>query len=549
MLGGNLRRKKQAPCFPHFSTTDNEQKRQTMVSQKDLVLAVDFGTQSVKALIFNQLGQIVARHDVSIQPYFSSKPGWAEQDPDIFWQSFCQACQGVMQKDPLVQDRLAGLALTTQRGTVINLDRYGHPLRPAIVWLDQRKIHRIPPIDGWWGILFKIAGLRRTIVYLQSESEANWIAQHQPDIWQETDKFLLLSGYLTYKLTGRFVDSVGCQVGYIPFDYRKLCWASPRSWKWQVLPLRRNQLPELVPPGHLLGEVYGSAAKDTGLPSGLPLFAAAADKACEVVGSGGISPTVGCLSYGTTATINVTSNRYLESIRLLPAYPSVIPGRYSMEIQIYRGFWMISWFKEQFGFPEQQAADEKGLEVENLFEDLVDTVPPGSHGLVLQPFWSPGLKSPGPEAKGSIIGFSDVHTRAHLYRSILEGLAYALRHGKERIEKRTKIPMTSLRVSGGGSRSNSAMQLTADVFGMPAARPHLPETSALGAAMTAFVGLGIYPDFDTAIEAMVRKGDIFEPDMSVHRLYDSIYREVYTKIYWRLKPLYRRIRDITGYPK
>jgi sugar (pentulose or hexulose) kinase len=165
-----------------------------------------------------------------------------------------------MQVNSWVQDRLAGLTLTTQRGTVINLDRNGQPLRPAIVWLDQRKTHGMSPVGGWWGILFKVAGLRRTIAYLQAESEANWIAHHQPDIWLNTDKFLLLSGYLTYKLTGRFVDSIGCQVGYIPFDYRKLRWASPRSWKWQVLPIHRNQLPELVAPGHLLGEVCGSAA-------------------------------------------------------------------------------------------------------------------------------------------------------------------------------------------------------------------------------------------------------------------------------------------------
>ena len=111
-------------------------------------------------------------------------------------------------------------------------------------------------------------------------------------------------------------------------------------------------------------------------------------------------------------------------------------------------------------------------------------------GLMLQPFWSPGLKLPGPEAKGAIIGFGDVHTRAHLYRSILEGLAYALREGKERIEKRTSIPVTKLRVSGGGSQSKSAMQLTADIFGMPTARSHIYETSGLGASIDVAVGLG-----------------------------------------------------------
>ncbi len=520
-----------------------------MTQTKDLILAVDIGTQSVKALAFDQQGRIMARNVVAIRPYYARYPGWAEQDPEVFWQAFCQACQKLMQPGGVERDRLAGLTLTTQRGTVINLDHNGLPLRPAIVWLDQRKTHGLPPVGGWWGVLFRLTGLRRTMAYLQTEAEANWIASHQPDIWQNTDKYLLLSGYLTYKLTGRFVDSVGCQVGYIPFDYRKLRWASARDWKWRVLPIQHDQLPELVSPGNQMGDVCRQAAKESGLPAGLPLVAAAADKACEVVGSGGITPEVGCLSYGTTATINVTNAKYMEPVRLLPAYPSVIPGHYTMEIQIYRGFWMVSWFKEEFGFPEQQMAAEKGLEIETLFEDLVAKVPPGTQGLMLQPFWSPGLKQPGPEAKGAIIGFGDVHTRAHLYRSILEGLAYALRQGKERIEKRTKIPMTSLRVSGGGSRSNSAMQLTADVFGMPTARPHTYETSGLGAALTAFVGLGFHPDCSSAVAAMVRIGQVFEPDMAAHHVYDSLYRDVYKKLYRRLKPLYRRIREITGYPE
>jgi sugar (pentulose or hexulose) kinase len=133
---------------------------------------------------------------------------------------------------------------------------------------------------------------------------------------------------------------------------------------------------------------------------------------------------------------------------------------------------------------------------EKLLDDLVADVPPGCEGLVLQPYWSPGLKVPGPEAKGAVIGFGDVHTRAHLYRAILEGLAYGLREGKERLERRTATPITELRVSGGGSQSDAAMQLSADIFGLPATRPHVYETSGLGAAIDAAVGLKLHPDFD-----------------------------------------------------
>jgi sugar (pentulose or hexulose) kinase len=335
----------------------------------------------------------------------------------------------------------------------------------------------------------------------------------------------------------------------MPFDYKRLQWAKSWDWKWRAIPMDPALLPDLIPPTEPLGEITPAAAEATGIPQGLPLIAAAADKACEVLGSGGLKPHVGCLSYGTTATINTTHRNYTEIIPLIPPYPAAVPGAYNMEIQIYRGYWMVSWFKREFGLREKQLAADRNVEPEDLFDNLVEEVPAGSMGLMLQPYWSPGLKSPGPEAKGSIIGFGDVHTRAHLYRSILEGLAYALREGKERTEQRTKIPITELRVSGGGSQSDAAMQLTADVFNLPTARPHTYETSGLGAAIDVAVGLSLHPDFETAVGAMTRVRDVFEPNPAHREVYDDLYKRVYKQMYDRLQPLYEEIRRITGYPE
>jgi sugar (pentulose or hexulose) kinase len=209
---------------------------------------------------------------------------------------------------------------------------------------------------------------------------------------------------------------------------------------------------------------------------------------------------------------------------------------------------MVSWFKREFGLREQRIAAERGIEPEQLFDELVNAVPPGSMGLVLQPYWSPGVKVPGPEAKGAVIGFGDVHTRAHLYRAILEGLAYALREGAERCQRRSGVTLEEVRVAGGGSQSDAAMQITADVFGLPAARPQVSEASGLGAAIDAAVGCGLHPDVETAVREMTRLGRVFEPDPSTRRLYDDLYREVYLGMYRRLRPLYERIRSITGYP-
>ncbi|MDW8318679.1 MAG: FGGY-family carbohydrate kinase [Anaerolineae bacterium] len=517
---------------------------------RDLLLAIDHGTQSVRGLVFDLQGNLLAKSQVPIEPYVSPQPGWAEQDPEYFWRSLCQACQALWARPdgPALRARLAGAALTTQRGTVIPVDRQGRPLRPAIVWLDQRRTEGLPPVGGLWGLAFRAARMSETVAYLQAEAEANWIRVNQPEVWRATHKYLFLSGFLTHRLVGRFVDSVGCQVGYVPFDYKHLRWADDRDWKWQAVPMDRSLLPDLLPPTALLGEITAEAAEATGLPVGLPLVAAAADKACEVIGSGALQPHVGCLSYGTTATINTTHRRYVEVIPLIPPYPAAVPGAYSLEVQIYRGYWMVSWFKQQFGHPEQRAAENLGTTPEALFDRLVNQVPAGSQGLILQPYWSPGLKVPGPEAKGAVIGFGDVHTRAHLYRAIIEGLAYALREGKERSEQRSGAAITELRVSGGGSQSDAAMQITADVFNLPAARPHLYETSGLGAAMDAAVGLGLHPSFEAAVDAMTRIRQVFTPDPARVQIYDELYRRVYRQMYGRLRPLYEAIREITGYP-
>ena len=193
-------------------------------------------------------------------------------------------------------------------------------------------------------------------------------------------------------------------------------------------------------------------------------------------------------------------------------------------------------------------AHERGIEAEALFDELVAAVPIGAMGLMLQPYWSPGLRKPGPEAKGAVIGFGDVHTRAHLCRAILEGLAYALREGKEHIEARSGTAITQLRVCGGGSRSDAALQITADVFGLPSARPSVSETSGLGAAISAAVGLRLHGSHAAAVRAMTHVGRVFEPDAAASALYDGLYRRVYRRMYDRLQPLYAEIRRLTGYP-
>ena len=517
--------------------------------KQEYLLSIDNGTQSVRAMIFDRDGHLVAKSKVEIEPYFSTEPGWAEQHAEYFWQALCQACHKLWEQLEIPRESIKAMSVTTQRATVVAMGADGQPLRAAISWLDQRQVDSKPELGAVESLLIRAVGAKVAVDTFHTQSEANWIAEHEPALWQQVDKLLLLSGYHNYKLTGDYRDSVASQVGFIPFDFKQLQWAEAKDWKWRAIPsIKREMLPELVEAGSVLGHISSAAAAETGIPQGLPLIACGSDKACEVLGTGCLDSNTGSLSYGTTATFNITSDKYLEAIPFHPAYPGVIPGSFNVEMMVPRGYWMVSWFKQQFGLEEQSAAKQQGVTVESLFDHLLQQVPAGSDGLTLQPYWGAGADNEGPEAKGAIIGFGDVHTRAHLYRAIIEGLTYALRAGKERVEKRSGQPITRLLVSGGGSQSDQVMQITADIFGMPVQRPHTYETSALGAAMAAAVGSEIYPDFASAAAKMTHGGDRFEPIAANQKIYSQLYSQVYRKMYRGLKPSYEAIRKITGYP-
>ena len=512
-----------------------------------LILAIDNGTQSIRALLFDLNGHLVKKSKIDITPYFSRHPGWAEQDPNYFWQSLTKACNSLWAEGAIDKAQIKAVSLTTQRGTYVCVDKEGQAIRPAIIWLDQRQATIETPLGFGMKYLARIIGKAKTINHFRKRSYSQWLAQNEPGNWHNTDKFLLLSGWHHFKLTGEFKDSSAAQIGYIPFNYRTKRWATKWDWRWQATGIQRGQLPELVEPGSVVGYITQEAAAQTGIPEGLPVIASAADKACEVLGSGTTEPHTGSLSYGTTATFNTVSYRYLEPRFLMPPWPSAIPEAWNAEFMVYRGYWMISWFKQQFGLSETESAKHQGVKPESLLNKLLEQTPPGAMGLMLQPYWSPP-SAEHLEAKGAIIGFGDIHTRAHIYRAIIEGLAYALRQGKEKLERRTGKKISSLRISGGGSQSDEVAQLTADIFNLPVQRPHTYETAGLGAAINTAVGMGFYPDYLTAVSKMVGMTETFEPHSGNAALYEKLYEDVYKAMYRQLQPLYKKTQVITGYP-
>ncbi len=514
---------------------------------KKSVLSIDCGTQSLRAFLIDEDGKILRKTQMIYEPYFSKKPGWAEQDAQIYWNALVKAVRKITESVDLKDIRsIQAVTLTTQRATLVVVDEFGRPLRDAIIWLDQRKAKfdvRIPILKR---IAYKLVGMDEAARMAQSEAKVNWIRQNEPQIFERAHKFLFLSGYLIHKLTGKFVDSNASQVGYLPFDHKKGKWADANDIKSIIFPIPREKLVDLVKPSQLLGTLKDDVAKLFHISSGTPLIAAASDKSCETLGVGAIAEDFASLSFGTTATVQVTSGRYYEPIKYMPSYVAAIPGYYNPEVEIFRGFWMVKWFKEEFGLKEVQKAIERGVSAEELMDDFLKDVPAGSLGLTVQPYWTPGLKMP--EAKGAIIGFASMHTRAHVYKAIVEGLGYALFDGKNRIEKAGKVKIKRLAVSGGGARSDQVCQVISDIFNLPVYRGETHESSGLGAAIDAFVGIGVHSSFQDAIKKMVRYSRIFKPNEKNVEIYSQIFNKIYKHMYSRLKPLYRKMKNQMEYP-
>lgn len=506
------------------------------------LLAVDCGTQSLRAMLFAGDGALLDRARVPYEPYRCPRPGWAEQDPEVYWEALCAATRTLKDRSGPAFARLQGMALAALRNTPVLVDGAGDPVRPAILWLDTRKAGRVYR-PGWplaWA--YGAAGLLPALAEVQGDCKTSWVRQHEPEAWARAARVLQVSGFLNHRLTGRFVDSVACQVGHLPFDYRAQRWCDPGQRNARLFPVPPALLPDLVPPGIPIGPVTRAAGAATGLPEGLPVVAGAADKGAEGLGCGCLDPSTASLSLGTAATVQTTSRRYFEPLAHMPPYPAALPGHYSPEVQVSRGYWLIAWFLREFAGAEREEARRLGVPAETLLDLLLEAAPAGSLGLVTLPHWGARLRDP--DARGALIGLGGDHTRAHLYRSLIEGLAFALRDGLERIERAGRVRPERIAVAGGAAQSPAICQITADVLGRELWAGETFEAAGLGAAVLAAAGTGLHASPADAVRAMVRPGRAFRPEPRASDRYRQIYLRVHRRLPGRLAPLHRELRRI-----
>ena len=518
------------------------------MNDKKYIIAIDSGTQSVRAVLFDRSGTVLAIEQAHYEPYFSLQPGWAEQNTEDYWIKLCIVCRRLMSKIDIERREIAGIGLTSQRSTIIPMDKDGNPLRPGIIWLDQRTVDDVPPLNKAITLVTNLIGLNEAIRYSQKHSKFLWIKKHEPEIYRKTHKFVQASGFFVRKLTGEFHDSYGMMAGIWPFDYKALNWyGGIFGFIYDAFGIRPEHCVELYSPDKILGRITEEASRETGLPQGLPVVVGAGDKQCELLGAGAIDPSVAVISFGTGTAMEVITRKYISDSQLrFFTWPAAVPDAWDIEMFISRGFWMVTWFKQEFGHREAIEAEKRGVAPEVVLDEVIRDIPPGSMGLMLQPYWSPMVNNK--YAKGAIIGFGDIHTRAHIYRAIFEGLCFELRRMQEIVQKKTGIPIKEIRVGGGGSRSDVVVQIAADMFNLPVSRMETSEISALGAAIDAAVGTGMHASIEDAVAVMVRKGKTFQPNQKHHRIYTNLFNDVYKKSSGTLDAIYRRIAKITGYP-
>lgn len=493
---------------------------------KDYVIGVDSSTTATKAVVWDREGNAVAEGRATF-PLSQPHPGWGEQNAEDWWRSTKTALrEAAAQVD---SRRIRAVGLTHQRESFVCADEDGTPLRAAILWLDARSYDEV----GRYGSekLHEITGKPPDVT--PALYKLFWLRDHEPDILDRASRVLDVHGFLVGRLTGNWRTTWACADPLGLVDMRGFDWSDETLAE---VGLSREQLPELAPPGEIMGKLKEDVARETGLPAGLPVVGGAGDGQTAGLGANITVPGKAYLNLGTAVVSGTYSDDYAWS-RDFRTLSGPIPGTYTLETLLRGGTYTISWFVDNFGGIR---AEDLGLDLsaEQVLETAAQWVPPGSEGLMLLPYLN-AASTPhwDSQASGVLFGLRGRHKKAHVYRAVLEGLAFEQRLGTDGMEKGLGRPIERLFAMGGGSRSPLFCQIVADITGRPVTACKEVETTCLGAAMFASAATD-GGDIRAAAAAMSGEGATYEPDEKRSRFYDRLYNDVYKEIYPSVAPLY-----------
>ncbi len=492
-----------------------------------LLLGIDIGTSSSKGVLVSLDGQVLAERTAP-HGFDIPQPGWAEQDADaVWWRDFCTISRALIEAAQIDPARIAGVATSAIAPTMLPLDENYKPLRPSILYgIDTRAGQEIDDLTAELGEDEIFARTGQTLSAQSVGPKALWYRRHQPELFERTRKIVTASTYLVYRLTGRFVVDNYVAPYFTPFfDVHQLAWH--KDWVERICPL--EWLPETLWTGERAGAITADAAEETGIPAGTPVAAGTADALAEAIAVGATTAGDLMVMYGTTLFLIQTTKVYRPH-RDLWASVGIAPGSAILAAGLSTSGALLTWFRDELAHAERQRAEAEGVNAFTLLSETASRIDAGSDGLITLPYFS-GERTPinDVHAKGMIFGLSLSHSRAHLYRSLLESIGYGLRHNIEAMAEVGAHPQRLVAI-GGGAQDPLWLQICSDVAGLPQDLPRQTIGAAYGDAYLAGMAAGIFDDFAHLQDAWVRIDRRIQPDPGRKAIYDdlyAIYRELY----------------------
>jgi len=504
-----------------------------------LLLGIDVGTTGSKAILTRPDGTVTAEATTEY-PMSTPHPLWAEQAPEDWWSATVSSIRRVMEKGGATGSQVAGVGLTGQMHGLVLLDGRGRILRPCIIWNDQRTERQCAEITERVGRARVLELTGNPVLPGFTAPKIAWVRENEPDVYKNVSKVLLPKDYIRYRLTGEFVGEVSDASGTSMFDVGRRCWSDemldaievPRAWLSDV-----TESPEVS------AKINTDSARRTGLNVDTPVVGGAGDQAAQAVGTGIVSEGVVSVTLGTSGVVFAACDAYRpDSEGRLHVFCHAVPGKWHFMGVMLSAAGSFRWYCDTLGEIERERAVQTGRDPYDLLTEAAAAVPPGSEGLLFLPYLS-GERTPHPDpsARGVFFGLTLRHTKAHMTRSVLEGVTYGLLDSLE-LMRDLGLSVKQVRVSGGGARSQLWRQMLADAFRAEITTVNVTQGAAYGAALLAGVGMGVYADVATAADQGVRIMGKESPGPAVQAYAD--YYPCYRALYPALARQFQEIARI-----
>lgn len=490
-------------------------------------LGLDVGTGGSRAVVIDTAGSIAATATVEHEPFSSPYTGWAEQDPRDWWRASAAAIRAVlMELDP---QSIKAIGLSGQMHGSVLLDQKDEVLRPALIWCDQRTGDQCRALTETVGAQRLIELTCNPAVTGFTLPKMLWVREHEPEIWQQTRTVLLPKDYVRLRLSGDKATDVADASGTLLLD------VSARKWSSEMLSaidIDEKVLPSVYESPQITGTISTAGNEATGLPKGTPIVAGGGDQAAGAVGMGIVRAGTVSATIGTSGVVFAASDKpSLDPKGRVHTFCHAVPNRWHVMGVTQGAGLSLRWFRDQFG-----AGADDGRDAYDRLTDEAARVPAGADGLLWTPYLM-GERTPhlDPNARAALVGLTASHTRAHVVRALLEGVTFSLRDTLE-IFREMQVPVSEIRVGGGGARSKLWRQIQADIYGREVATVKAEEGAAYGAAMLAGVGAGAWPSVDAACDAVVSVAERVKPDPDAAALLEQQYAR-FGMIYSALRPI------------